>query len=321
MHKSAIAIACGFLFVGFTAHGEIVDKVVATVDTEVILQSEILELIRPELAVLRQSVSSQEDFQNQADALIKATVNEAVENRILVREALLSGVEVPDAMVEKSLEDYRDLYSSNEEFRKELERTGMTLSDMRERRRKNLMAQYMGIRKRDEFAKQAVVSESDVAQYYQDNIASFQRSEQVRVRQIFMPASSDSAERARVRAQLEEIKGELATGSDFGELAAAHSEAPGAEEGGIIGWIQRGDLVKPLDDAVWQLQPGEVSGIVETDTGFSVLRVDEQREAGQQSLEDVRTEIEPILRNQAAMEKYEKWMADLRKRSRVRLFI
>ncbi|MCL4216042.1 MAG: hypothetical protein KJ052_03415, partial [Candidatus Hydrogenedentes bacterium] len=65
-------------------------------------------------------------------------MNEAVENRILVREALLSGVEVPDAMVEKSLEDYRDLYSSNEEFRKELERTGMTLSDMRERRRKNL---------------------------------------------------------------------------------------------------------------------------------------------------------------------------------------
>ena len=94
-----------------------------------------------------------------------------------------------------------------------------------------------------------------------------------------------------------------------------------AEDGGIIGWVQRGDLKGPLDEAAFALGEGEVSGAIETEEGFHLVKVEKKEAAGLATLDDARKDIEPELRRAAAGEKFKKWMEDLRKRSKVQVFI
>ncbi len=298
---------------GASAHGLLVDSIVATVDTEVILMSDLIREVGGQLA----SSGANDATQQQ---VLREALEQAIDQKILIREALLAGVTIDDSYVEEQIRKLRNLYPSNEAFMAEIEQAGESLSDFRNRLGKDRMAQVMGYRKMQEFESAVVVSASEVAQYYEDNPDMFQRPERTRVRQIFLSASTDS-ERAQARAKLEALKQELAQGAEFAELAKTHSQAPGADQGGIIGWVQRGDLVAPLEEAVFGLQAGDVSDIVETPGGVSLLQAEAYESAGVTDLDAIRSEIEPVLRRRAALERYNKWMSELRTRRQVHVFL
>jgi parvulin-like peptidyl-prolyl isomerase len=306
---------------GTGASADIVDQVVANVDTEVILLSDIMMELGPQIADLRRDATNEEAFNKAVQDKVRATLDQAIENRILLREAQLAGLSVDDATVEKRLEEYRKLYDSNEEFLRELETAGETMSDLRTRLRKQMLARTMAMRKMTEFENGVVVSESDVAQYYDDRKDDFRHPERVRCAQIFVAAPADSGVRAIAKARLEQLRDEVVSGTEFAELAIEYSQAPGAEDGGIVGWVQRGDLVKPLEDAAFGLEPGQLSEIIETDSGFHLLTIDKKEPAGLATLDEARKEIGPLIRTQAAAERYQKWIDELKKRSRVRVFI
>ena len=311
----AVLLAAGF------ARGEIVDCVAATVDTEVILRSDILADIAPVLHELRSSATNEEEFGRQAEHHFKAALEQAIDNKILLREALLAGMEVNDDAVEERIGEIRERYDSNEEFLKELELAGETMSDFRERVRKQYLAMAMAMGKRRDFEKDVQVSQSETAQYYEDNKAGFARPDRAKVRQVFLPAGDDAQDRARNKARLRQLKGELDAGASFGRLSAAYSSGPEAGNNGLIGWVVRGDLVAELEDAVFSLEENGLSDVVETEFGFHLLKVERREEAGIASLDEVRTEIEPELRARHAGERFEKWISELRKRSRVRVYL
>ena len=210
---------------------------------------------------------------------------------------------------------------AQKEFVKELEKSGVTLSQFREHVRKQILAISMGIRKRREFEKAVQVSETEVAQYYQDHRDELARPERAQVRRIFLAAGQDPDERARVKMRLEGLRGELDAGAGFAQLATTCSEAPEAAQGGALGWIAHGDLVETLEQAVFSLPENAVSEVLETEYGFHLLKVERKEAAGTASLDEVRTQIEPKLRGQYADEQYRKWISELRKRSRVRVYL
>jgi parvulin-like peptidyl-prolyl isomerase len=319
--RGAVVVCALVALSGTAALAEVVDQVVATVDTEAILLSEIMSEIAPELPEIRANASNERAFGEAVEAKVRATLEQAIESRILLREAQLAGLFIEDERIEEEIERIKKLYPSNQEFLKELEEAGETISDLRVQLRKKALAGSMALRKRTGLEDGIVVSESEVAQYYEDNREEFERPERVRCRQVFLAAEKDSPQRSAVRARMELIAEESASGADFAQLAATHSEAVGAEDGGIIGWVARGDLVKSLEDAAFSLNEGEAGGIVETDYGFHILKIEKKEGAGLASLAEVRKDIEPKLRSKAAEVLYKKWMTELRKRSRVQVFI
>jgi parvulin-like peptidyl-prolyl isomerase len=306
---------------GVTAHAELIDQVVATVDKEAILMSDLMAEIGPQLRDLRSQASSQAELNQLLDKKMRATLDQAIENRLLLREGQLAGIVIDDATVDQRFEEYKKLYPSNDEFMKDIEKSGQTVTDIKARLKKQMIARTMAVRKTKELEQGVTISESEVAQYYQDNKDKFQHPERARCAQIFLPASNDPAERDKVRAQADQLKDEVDKGGNFGELAIEHSKAPGAEDGGIIGWVHRGDLVGPLDAAAFSLGESEVSGVIESDQGFHLIKIEKKDAAGEATLDEVRKDIEPELRRAAAAEKFKKWMEDLRKRSRVQMFI
>ena len=304
-----------------STHADLVDAVVATVDKEVILRSEIVYSIRSELDNIRATSTSQREYDRRAEKLIRDTLEEAIESKILLREARKFSIEVSDEEIEATIDKLRSNFDSEEEFMEAIQAAGQSLSDLRERTRKQKMAQYLAGSKRRLLEEEIIVSEGDILQYYEDHKQDFERPERVRVRRIFLPAGRETQERANARAQLERLREQIEAGAEFEELARLHSQGPDAELGGLIGWQQRNDLNPALDEAAFALPVGGTSDVIETRGGVLLLRVDGREEKSFAPLDEVRMTIEPQIRAEAARVRYQKWLGDLRKRSRVRIFL
>ncbi len=325
---------CGLALLASVAsvRGEVVDRVLATVDTEVILQSEVMEEIAPYVNGLPHD--SKAKFDREVSRALREALMRAIDRKILYRQAMLAGKDVPeehreewekrvDRAVEERLDEIRKSFNQPDQtFLDWLESSGEVMADFRESFKKQFIAINMANEKRREFEKDVVVSESEVAQYFQDHRDEFSRPERIRVRRIYLGAEKDPASRKKARARIEALREEIVRGADFAALAKAHSEGPDAAEGGLIAdWIARGDLVPELEKAAFALQKGELSAPVETEWGYHLLLLEDRREAGVEPLEEAWPEIERTLRKQQADAHFEKWMKDLRKRSRVRVYL
>ncbi|MFN2414644.1 MAG: peptidylprolyl isomerase [Pyrinomonadaceae bacterium] len=84
------------------------------------------------------------------------------------------------------------------------------------------------------------------------------------------------------RAKVEGLLGRIRAGEDFAKLANEFTQDPsGKGSGGDLGWFGRGTMVKPFEDAAFSLKQGEVSGVVETQFGYHIVKVEERRTQGQ----------------------------------------
>jgi len=321
------SLTAGFclLFAPFAVYGEVIDQVLAVVDGDPILQSDLNSLIADEFEYRLQQ-AGQRNAQDLYQELLRDALDEAIDNKILLRLArqrvgMNPNLAISDEEIDESIREIQKNYENLDAFYSDLEESGQTMNDLRQIVRENIMARRMALGIRRSFEQEAMVTESDVAQYYEDNIDEFRHPERVRLRQIFLEAGEDEGERAKVRGRMEQLREELEAGADFSELAKAYSEAIGAEEGGLIGWTAPGDLVGELNDAAFALEAGEISGVIESRGGFHILKVDERQDAGLAELEEVRTEIEPLIRTQKADERYRDWIAERREESRVQVFL
>lgn len=97
----------------------------------------------------------------------------------------------------------------------------------------------------------------------------------------------------------EAVRAELEAGADFAETAKAKSTGPSGPSGGNLGWFGDGQMVRPFEDAVKELEVGEISQPVQTRFGWHLILLKEVRAQGVPGLEEVRTEIEEKLRSDA----------------------
>ncbi|CAG9171797.1 SurA N-terminal domain-containing protein [Cupriavidus respiraculi] len=160
----------------------------------------------------------------------------------------------------------------------------------------------------DALAATTSVTPEELKSYYESNIARFRTEEQRRASHILIAAPKDgpAAERQAAKDKatklLEELRKQPNT---FADVAGKQSQDPGsAEKGGDLGFMGRGALVKPFEDAMYALQDGEISNVVETDYGYHIIKLTGIKAAETQPLEAVKTELEAELRKQLAAKKY-----------------
>lgn len=303
------------------ARAELIEAIVATVGSDVILRSEIMAEVEPLVREIQRTATSEEHFNREFNQVVRQTLDSSIERILLHREAEKAGMVVPEEMVEERLDDYRDQYETSEAFWAQLAESGESLRDIRTRVRQQILALSMSREMRQNFEKEVVVSEGEIAQFYSDNEADFSHPGRVLLRRIFLGAGADLDDRARVKARLSSLHEEIALGADFAVLAQTYSEGPEAENGGLVGWVMRGDLVEALDTATFDLPQGGVSDPIATQFGFTLLLAEEKVTTGVTSLEEARQSIVPRLTRARGGERYTKWLSDLRKRSRVRVFL
>lgn len=137
------------------------------------------------------------------------------------------------------------------------------------------------------------VTPAEVEVYYRQNREQFEMPERIKVSHILLATTGKNEEELKqIRAKIEDLQKQAAGGADFADLARKNTEDPGTlEAGGDLGFIGRGEMVPAFDQAAFNLQPGQVSGVVETEFGFHVIKMFERESARVQPLDDVRETI------------------------------
>lgn len=146
----------------------------------------------------------------------------------------------------------------------------------------------------------AAASDEEISQYYQNNLEQFSTPEKRRARHILIRVSDqDSAEaKEAARKKITEIQAELQSGAEFAELAKKYSEDGSAVQGGDLGFFSKGQMVQPFEEAVFALSTGETSGIITTQFGLHLIKLDAIEAANTKSLAEVKERIAATLRNE-----------------------
>ena len=154
----------------------------------------------------------------------------------------------------------------------------------------------------DELAEQEPVSEEAIVNYYESNQQEFGQSEERQASHILVavPATVTDDERQQAYEKAADILEQVQQEPErFAELAEANSDDPGsAGQGGDLGFFGRGVMVKAFEDAIFEMQPGEISEIVETDFGYHIIQLAEIKAAAPAELNAVRDQIENALKMQ-----------------------
>jgi peptidyl-prolyl cis-trans isomerase D len=162
------------------------------------------------------------------------------------------------------------------------------------------------------------ISDTDLRREYETNLDRFRIAERAQARHILVMTDEKKNNDAASKAKAEDILKQLRGGGDFSELAKKYSEDPGSgSKGGDLGWVNRGQMVKPFEDAVFSQKVGVVGDLVKTQYGYHIVQVTEREAAHVKSYDEVKAELDRTLRQQRvntlAQQMADKAAAELRK--------
>ncbi len=273
MRYRAITIAI-IIFLSGGAHGEILDRVVAVVDKEIILLSEL------EAQLQLYSIQTRTNLSDEAvrDSLREEFLDRMIEDKVLLVEAErdtsinITNKEVDEALT-KQIETIRSQFPSEDAFQEQLRSEGLTLKGLRDQYRdevKNQILKDMLIQKRLAGVR---VSSGEVKRFYDENKESLpEKPAGVRLSHILLDAQPGQATRDSLLQYVGLILQKVIEGEDFGLLAKTYSDDPSGSEGGDLGWFSRGEMVPEFEDAAFGLQPGQISDVVESPFGFHIIK-------------------------------------------------
>src|ERR1700685_1941728 len=154
------------------------------------------------------------------------------------------------------------------------------------------------------------VTQDDLQAYYNAHRDQYRVAEQVKVSHILIKTPLAGADGkvdekgvAEAQKRAEDLLKQLKAGANFEDLARKNSEDPGsAKEGGSLGWIGKGRTVPEFEKAAFSLPKGQMSDLVKSSYGFHIIRVDDKHDAHMKTLDEVKDEIEPVLKQQKAQQ-------------------
>jgi len=226
-----------------------------------------------------------------------------IDRELIAREARERNIVVTPAEVDAAVREHYDDYPG-EGLQAMLRERGMTLDSWREELRQNLVMEKL---LREVVYARVVVAEEEVAAYYEEHRADFDRPEQVRARQIMV---TDEA-------QGKQVLGLLRQGEDFTEVARQYSQSPDARQGGDLGFFGRGQMPGEFDAVVFDLPVGRLSKLVKSDYGYHIFLVEEIRPAARLSQKEAEREIRRVLEAGKQEEAYQNWLQELRSRASI----
>lgn len=160
----------------------------------------------------------------------------------------------------------------------------------------------------EQLSRGVAVPEQELRKYYDENVSRYTVAEERRASHILVnaPAEMSADERKQARERAEALLAEVRRNPNaFAEIARRSSQDPGsAAQGGDLDFFGRGMMVKPFEDAVYAMKPGEISNLIETDFGFHIIRLTGTRGGERKPFEAARAEIEAEVRRTLAQRRW-----------------
>jgi len=271
--QKLIIYLCLLLLPGVSfCQGEVLDKVVGQVGNEYILLSEINEYF---LAQKNQNSKITEDSKCEI-------VDNLLFQKLLTNQAKLDSVKVSNELVENQLDARIDrvLAYMNNDISQFEAYYGKSVSEMKDDLREDLKGQLYADEMQRKIVENVKVTPADVKAFFAsipyDSLPYY--NAEVEYSELNFYPKTSKQERQRIKDKLESLRTRIVeNGESFEDLAKKFSQDGSAPNGGDLGWSKRGAMVPEFEAAVFNLEEGQVSQIVETEFGYHLIKLLERR--------------------------------------------
>jgi peptidyl-prolyl cis-trans isomerase SurA len=288
MRRSVLLSSAGLTLLGLLApplagaakeistKGVLLDRVVAVVNDGVVLQSELdLQMHEIEARLRTQNVALP------PESVLRGQVLERlVQEEIQQQHAERAGIRVSDEQVNAALEDIAKRQNLTlEQLPQKLAADGIEYGQYRAELKREIARQVL--RQRD-VVQRIVVTPRELDQYLEHQKKTASAANEYNVAHILIAVAQDAkpAQLAQASKLAHDIDDRARNGEDFGALAVSHSQSESALEGGALGWRKGTELPTFLADVIARMKPGDVSDVLQTPSGFHIVKLLDTRAAG-----------------------------------------
>ena len=300
------------LFAVSHAFGEVIDKVEIIVNDEMITRREIDSSLAPIYEKYKIAYSGEELIAKLLEARQKV-VEQLIDDRLVYSEAKRLNVQVSEEEIGEKIKEAFKRFGSKEDFQRALSMQRVTEKELRDRYKEQIASRRLVDQK---VGSKIVIAPAEAIGYYNKHVADFSEPEELKILNIMVTPGEDPKRSANLA---QDIKKRINEGCDFGGLAKIYSEGPGAEEGGSMGYVKRGDLMPQIEDVIFKLKDGEVSEIIQTSVGYHIFKILERKPAKTRTFNEARDDVEGAIFRQKVNEKIKEWLATLRKNAYIEI--
>ena len=276
-----VMFVTGFTVVPTAFGQQVIDRIIAVVDEEIILLSELNLALQQ--AIVQLELDPQKDI-DKIGQLKNELLDRMIDEKVLLVKAKEDTIEVKDSEVERALESRIqqtiEQYGSEEAFHNDLQQFGLTVKDLKKRFQQEIRNDLLAQKVMQSKVSEINISRREVEEFYQAHRDSLpEQQEAVRLAHLLLEVKPGEDVKRKARERIQDILDEARQGASFAGLAKTYSEGPSGPLGGDLGFFGPGTMVPEFEEAAFALEVGEISDIVETQFGFHIIKLEEKKDA------------------------------------------
>ncbi|BBO67729.1 hypothetical protein DSCA_16590 [Desulfosarcina alkanivorans] len=298
---------------------EVLDRIVAVVNEDIILLSELRQRMVPFAQRIRQQGFTEDQERQMLFKLREDLLNRLVDEKLTDQEIERNDIRVDEAAIDNTIERIKAAnYFTDEDLRDFLQKEQMTMEQYREKIREQVLrTRLVNYRVKSKI----VITDDEILAYYDSHPELYGGKIRYHLRNILMrvPEFSTDAEKAGIHERMQQLRSRIEAGESFADLARTDSQSPAAADGGDIGEFDEETLSPQIRAAIEGLKPGRTTGVLDTDQGFQLFYVEAISRTEGKPLESVRAEIHQKLFAEVVDQKFISWLEDLRNGSHIKI--
>lgn len=302
MNRVGIALTLA-LSLTCRVHSEVINRVLAVVNGEVITELDLINYLRRKHPEPR----GEELTQEVKDRLIRESLQKLIEDRLILSFGKKKNIQVKKSEIESRIAEIRKNFISDIEFLHALEGDGLSYQGLYQ----NISDSILKKRVIDLFVRRKIeIHPEELKEYYQSHLDEFIRPERVKIRKIYFKKGKG------VEEKIKQIKDLLSKNVSFEDLALNHSDSDTIylNQGE---WIEKGKLSKKVEDVLFSLNPGEISPLVETESGYYIFQVVDKKPSVQMSFEEAEGKIYETIYRKKFSREYQEFIEGLKEDAQI----
>ena len=302
-----VAALCGVMLAGVIGLTGCSNRdAAAKVNGQVITTTELntqLDQLKKQYPQMFQGSDAEGRLLDFKERLLENLVNQD----LIAQAAKQKGITVSDDDVNKQIDQLKAGFKDETQFEAALKSAGMTTDSLKSQIQNQLITQKLV----ESLSASQAVTDAEIATYYNANKSQFFQKPAKRAEHILFKPSD--------KATAEKVLKQIQAGADFGALARKYSiDTASASKGGDLGWPTSA-YVPEFQAALDKLSKGQTSGLVQTPYGWHIIRVTDVRPGTQQSLAEVKSQIQQIIVQQRRSDAYQTFLNNLRKTAKIEI--
>ena len=313
-------ILLSIIMVALPVRAEVVDRIVAVVNDEVITLHDLNTAFEPYEKNIESTYKGKDK-----DSVIKQTkesfFQRLIDNILIEQEAKKAGtsVTVKDEDVMNVIQDMLIKQKlSMPDFLKNLAKEGSSIETVK----KEIKSQIIRMRLlKREVKDRIIVTDEEIGEYYNKHRQEYEGKESVRMKQILLllPSGADETVKINMKKEALRLHELLMKGESFDLLASKYSQGAAAAQGGDVGFIERGTIIPEVETIAFRLPLEQVSEVIESSMGFHIIKVVDKKGAGLKPIAIVREEIKAKIEDEKLDKKFEEWISSVRDKSHIEI--